>query len=347
MHLHAWLPSVVRAWGARWFLSGAIVLALAHCTSSDMAATPNAAPSAGGQPASGEMAVPAAAAQVGYTIHTFSSTFTAATVDRAGTQSRGFQWYNWNLFGTHSDPSAVVINSDGSVTLNGDTTGAGGELVTAVQHDSAEPFVGSSFGGGAYIEATFKWQPLRGSSAKLATWPAFWAMGIEGHMAPYSSQWPGQAPGYIHNIEADFFEALPVDAGTNTYGGSMHDWYGIYAQTCAPQECEVKMPFLTGQRVVPEDTDFTQYHRYGFLWVPATRETKGYAQFFFDGVQLGYSFKWEMLGDQPPPPTNQPWAFGVLDQQHLFFILGTGQGQPMTVQSVDVWQAGTSANITN
>jgi hypothetical protein len=329
----------LKSWWVGFVASGAITFALSSCGSSDTAETAISEPPA--SPA------PPAAAQVGYMIHTFSSTFTTATVDTAVTGKPGFQWYNCDIFGVHSDPAAVVINSDGSVTLNGDNTGCTGELVTAVQPGSA-PFVGHSFGGGAYIEAKLNWQPLPGSATNAAFWPAFWALPIEGNMAPYTNQWPGQPQGYAHEIEADFFEALPVDAGTNSYGGGLHDWYGIYDVTCAPQqECQVTMPYSTGQRTVPAGTHFTQYHRYGFLWVPATSTSMGYAQFFFDDVQVGYTYEWELLGEPPPPPTNQPWAFGILDQQHLFIILGTGQSQPMTVQSVDVWQSDASEDIQN
>src|ERR1039458_6824837 len=103
---------------------------------------------------------PAGAIQVGYLIRTFSSTFTPQTVDTAATERPGFQWYNWDFYGFRSDPNAVVINADGSITLNRESGGAGGQLVTAVQDRARDPFVGNSFGGGAYIEAVLKWQPL-------------------------------------------------------------------------------------------------------------------------------------------------------------------------------------------
>lgn len=239
----------------------------------------------------------------------------------------------------------MVLNDDQSVTLNGDDSGCTAELVTAVQPGNAA-FVGSSFGGGAYITASLKWQPISSSSAKPLGWPAFWSMPLEGHMTPYSDQWPGQAQGYMDNIEADFFEALPDEAGTAAYGGSLHNWYGIYLVSCAPaQQCAPALPYSTGQRAVPAGTDFSQYHDYGFLWVPATASTNGYAKFYFDGVEVGYTFEWEQYRDQPPPPDNQPWAFGILDQRHLFLLLGTSQAQPMTVRSVDVWQASVADNI--
>jgi hypothetical protein len=74
----------------------------------------------------------------------------------------------------------------------------------------------------------------------------------------------------------------------------------------------------------------------------------GYAQFYFDGVPVGYTYQWQLLpADATPPPINKPWEFGIIDQEHLYIILGTSPGQPMTVLSVDVWQASTSANLVN
>ena len=292
---------------------------------------------------------PAAAAEVGYSIHTFSSrTFDSLTVDTATTERQGFQWYNWDFYGYRSDASATVLNSDGSATLNGATGGAGGQLVTAVQNSAGAPFVGVSFGGGAYIEAVLKWQPLMNPLANASSVPAFWALPIEGNFSPYSDQWPGQQAGYTHSIETDFFEAEPNDAGTNLYGGSLHDWYGIVAETCPPGFCQANASYQDGQRAAPAGTDFTQYHSYGFLWVPATATSNGYAKFYFDGVQIGYTYQWQLLPSEAiPPPVNQPWEFGILDQEHLYIILGTGSLQPMTVKSVDVWQPGASENIYN
>ena len=43
----------------------------------------------------------------------------------------------------------------------------------------------------------------------------------------------------------------------------------------------------------------------------------------------------------------QPWQFGILDNQRLILILGTGVGMPMTVASVNVWQSSNSQNMRN
>jgi len=113
----------------------------------------------------------------------------------------------------------------------------------------------------------------------------------------------GQAPGYVHSIEADFFEAIHYAAGTpaTAYGGSMHDWYGIPDKSCGHGLCQVSMPYRTGMRLAPIGTDFDQFHRYGFLWMPATASSVGYAEFYFDGERVGPTQQWQLFAEQPPP----------------------------------------------
>ena len=47
----------------------------------------------------------------------------------------------------------------------------------------------------------------------------------------------------------------------------------------------------------------------------------------------------------PPPPQNNATAMSGMDQRHLFMILGTGTTQPMSVQSVSVWQTSSANNL--
>ena len=291
---------------------------------------------------------PSPASQAGYTQNTFSANFTSSNVDIANSKDPGYSWYLWNLYGSHASPAAIGLNSDGSVTLAGDTVGPGGELMTATAARNSAGFVGTAFGGGAYIEATFKFNPADVIRANNKYWPAFWSLALEASVRPGANQWPGQAHGFQHQIEVDFFEYLLQGYGgpQNAYSSSMHDWYGIYKSTCPPGLCQVGFEFNESKRLAPAGTDFTQYHTYGSLWVPATSAASGYIQFFFDGEPIGAVRKWSQYTDQPPTnPKQQPWAFGVLDRQHLVLILGTGPQEPMTVQSVNVWQASASQNL--
>jgi hypothetical protein len=286
------------------------------------------------------------AAAVGYTTNTFSTDFTSSNVDIANSGQPGFSWYPWNLYGHHANTSAFTLNPDHSITLAGDTTGPNGELVSATPANNSSKFVGTAFGGGAYIEAELKFDPDDVANAATKGWPAFWSLPIEGSVLKEGLQWQGQPPGFNHSVEVDILEYLylPYNVPRNIYGAAMHDWFGIPNTTCKGL-CVQHMEAQEPKRKTPQGTDFTQYHRFGFLWVPATDTQRGYARFYFDGQSVGPDRLWTKFTNQPPPPTNQPWAFGKLDQQHMVLILGTGPHEPMTVRSVNVWQASASNNL--
>ena len=81
---------------------------------------------------------------------------------------------------------------------------------------------------------------------------------------------------------------------------------------------------------------------------PATATSQGYAHYYFDGLPTTDKVTWSFYNPEnppPPPAATAPWKFGVNDCQHVALILGTGMNQPMTIHSVDVWQASSQANI--
>jgi hypothetical protein len=295
-------------------------------------------------------APPAEATQHGYTVNTFSSNFTAQTVDMNNSRNRGYKWYLFDYFSKQADPLGIRLNSDGTVTLLGDKTGALGALASAVPYRGTNTFVGTAFGGGAYIEAVFHYDPAQVTAVHAngvrAPYPSFWSLPMEGNIILRADQWVGQPAGYVHNVEVDMFEAAYVTKPT-AYGSGLHDWYGIRGKTCTPGLCVVSMLNPSGERDPPAGTDFTQFHTYGFLWVPATATTQGFIDAFFDGQLIGHTRSWTQFTNQAPTPVGQPWAFGKIDQQHIFFILGTGQGEPYTIKSVNVWQKNALSNKTN
>jgi hypothetical protein len=298
-------------------------------------------------PLTAPAAAPLAATQQEYTVNTYSSNFTAQTVDMNRTLNRGYKWYLADLFSKQANPAGVRINSDGTVTLTGDNTGAVGALMSMAPYRGTDTFVGTAFGGGAYIEAVMSYDPAQVTATHTGTrypYPSFWSLPMEGNIILGANQWPGQAPGYVHNVEVDFFEADRPD-NPKIYGVGMHDWWGIKNVTC-PGLCAIS-PHPSGVTAPPTGTDFKQFHTYGFMWVAATATTPGFVDAYFDGQRTGYKVSWSQYTNQAPTPAGQSWAFGRTDQQHMFFILGTGVGETMTIKSVNVWQKDATKNMTN
>jgi len=243
--------------------------------------------------------------------------------------------------------SLTTFNQDGSATIAALGSGwwAYGYFLTSAGASRGGPgFRGTAFGGGGYFEATFAFNSALVNTAN--GWPAWWSEGLE-HMISKGDNWTGQRPNYEHFIEPDFFE---YDTGSGkAYGGNMHDWYGVFNSTCAGNSyCGYQLPYSTVVRNVPSNTDFTQYHRYGFLWKPATATTKGALSYYFDGVQVGATTTYSKFTNQPPAPNaSTPWSFGVIDQDHLVLIIGTAPPVPMKIKSIQVWQPSSVNNLHN
>jgi hypothetical protein len=280
---------------------------------------------------------PPAAAFQGYKLSTFASTFNPAKFNSSGSNTPGNEWYLYNFLGTSANNSGLSFNSDGSLQI----TGVGlpnGQVSTAAQVNST--FVGTAFGGGAYFEATLKFNPANINTAN--GWPAFWSMAIEHLINSAGPQWPGQAANYAHFAEADIFEYETNGAAIN-YSGTLHDWYGISGTTCPSTFCNISSA-ATFQGLI--GIDWTQYHKLGLLWVPATATSSGSATFFLDNIQMAPPITWTQYTNQVPPPGGSAsWTYGILDTQHIPLILGTGIGQGLTVLSVNAWQASSSGNL--
>jgi hypothetical protein len=155
----------------------------------------------------------------------------------------------------------------------------------------------------------------------------------DGYWDPYQS-W----------VEVDFME---YDCAEFWYQNGIGNWYTHFGSTSNPYQ---GFPGSAGSVPVPNGTDLSKPHTYGALWVPATPTTKGYLKFYFDGVQTAsptfYWNYWDAASPPPPLPVNGSTAMSVMDQRHMAMILGTGTNQPMTVYSVQVWQASSGENIT-
>jgi hypothetical protein len=114
-------------------------------------------------------------------------------------------------------------------------------------------------------------------------------------------------------------------SGNTAYNGGLHNWLS--------QTSEINTDGLAGGAfAVPAGTNFAQPHTYGFLSVPPTADTQGFAQWFFDGQPVGNRVN--ITADGP---------FSTLGTESNKLMLGTGTANPMTVYRVQVLQAPATA----
>jgi hypothetical protein len=266
-------------------------------------------------------------------------------IDINNTKQPGFSFYPFTFLGIGPLPPEELQVENGALTISEDNSGWNAGLCTAYPADNEHGYSGTFFSGGAYFEATISF-PINISSSG---WPAFWTNSVEHYVQKGESQWPGQEDGYEHYMEMDFMEYMAGRWGLpdDVYQGGFLDWYG-------------KWPDLTyignngtgggSSNVidVPEGTDFNTPHTYGCEWVPCNPETgdPGYLQMCFDGERTTSKVTWsELPGDKQPPPQS-PWMFGIVDEgDHYPIILGTGDGWPMTVYDVQVWQKSATSPV--
>jgi len=256
------------------------------------------------------------------------------TIDLDATGTPGFKWYTKQFFGGKTTPSSCLLVHKGVLTIEGDVNGTGSIETAAPAHNS-DGYVGAVFGGGAYFEARIAFDRAQANS-KIG-WPAFWSMAIE-HMAlKGKSQWDGQDPGFERFIEVDFFEDDTSSwAGTDTYGGAVHDTFGKWTK-------EKGFSMVSNDNFVvkvPSGTDFGKFHLYGCLVTPATVSNRwsGFIQYYFDGLPTSDIMTWSGNKGPGSPPPSGDQKFESTDSAHLNVILGSGPGQKMRVDYVHVWQ---------
>lgn len=305
---------------------------------------------------------PAPAAAVGYNTMTFGSSVRVGTTSNPTTSFPVYTSNNWAPYafaGASWTTVGFTTNSDGSVSMDGSGQQYGNGLSTASPGPSGGPrstFGGQTFGGGFFAVARVK-----GTGGQ-----SFWANDIEtqngGSQGLGTNPWQPTQPlidGQYTYGDWGELDMMEFDS-PNVYGGAMHNWYaaaicsgnsfGLNSlsppgnQPCGINSLNSGSSFNEPPTNCCAGADFTQYHDYGFLWVPATGTAKGYAKWYFDGVQVGNTYTWNQFNPTlNPPPVDLGQggssAYSVFDTLHWYLILGGSPGATTTVASVQVWQA--------
>jgi hypothetical protein len=264
-------------------------------------------------------AVPAPASAVGYNTLTFGP-----AVQPLGTNLRAF-----SFFGTV--PGNPTQNADGSITITTPSTGFGADLCTAGLKNGASTwpdFQGIAFGGGCYAEAVMSMQ-----GANVNPGMSFWLNDIEsmngGSVGDLTGRhWPGQASDYGNWIEVDIAE---FDASGDSYGCGNHNWYGTassFADANTGSYPGFVSPVTPGTGI-----DWSQPHRYGWLWVPATGGNIG----FNDNIMPNSNETGAVVGSPGTLPNG--WNFSRLNGlSYQVVAIGTSGGNP----SIDIRLFGTA-----
>ena len=232
--------------------------------------------------------VPAPAAAVGYNTRTYGPALKIGPATL--TSAAGANLYADTYYSAPGSSKATA-NSDGSITFMGGGNGFNAHFGSTAFGPSPAGWVGKAFGGGGYFEATLSWS---GPYERLDGWPSFWSNDLEHMSGLYAA---ASDPG----IEPDFMEFW---SATN-YGGALHDWYG---GSGGPD-------VVTGVSIdLPGGTNVSTPHRYGpFLWVPATTNTKGRCEWYFDRTLRG-SATWDLYNPgRSLPPVQGSTAGGLID----------------------------------
>ena len=184
----------------------------------------------------------------------------------------------------------VTQNSNGTMTIYGGGSSYNNQVGTV-----------QDITGGFYAQATLSWTGTAVWSPGVG-WPSFWATNVYAGIG-------------MSNTEFDFLEAM---SGSNSYDFGLHNWN--------PDGSDTNTGNTTGSPGAVS-ADFSQPHTYGFLSVTATATTQGYAEWFFDGQQIGNTITFGQTG-----------LYSTLNTEPMKIMVGSGQYNPMTVYDVEVWQ---------
>ena len=260
---------------------------------------------------------PANPAATGYTLMFDDEFTTAKTVDVDNTGATGYNWYVGQFFNDPQTPSSMYSVSAGVLTIFNNPPETGMTIhTTEPDSQNAIGFHGTVFSGGAgiYIEAKIALANVW--AINNSSWPSFWTedLKLETNL---NDEMPGNPLDY-ENIEDDIMEYNPKWGNGNAYVSAIHDFSGTFAAS-GPSYNQTNNNLALP---VPVGTNYSEWHRYGLLWVPASAANgwNGYRQAFFDGVaQAAVCWQGNQTATFPPVGSN---IFSLKDQDQFDLIFG-------------------------
>ena len=271
---------------------------------------------------------PAPAATYGYNTLKLWDDFTSlSTIDVNNTLAPGFNWYIQNSQGKTYTQAPGCCKVDGTILTFTPKTNLGGWLCTCGWTGISPNYtVGNAIAPtGAYFEARMS---SAGRDTNGPWWPAFWLYDNQitiNIAAANNFPWNGN-----HYAEIDIMEKFGVDT---TVLSTVWDWSGF---------TQPSTPIAAGTHFPASGTlNFADFHTYGCLWVPASKNGgTGLIQFFIDGVhQAGIDVTYSQTGASPEG-NGTIGQFYCLDTSVLGYNLqiGSGAAWPILVDYVMVWQ---------
>jgi hypothetical protein len=217
-----------------------------------------------------------------------------STIDVNNTQEDGYKWYIKGMWFPSTSPFMYEIRpsykgASGVLEIKDAPVAMSWNFSTTFFDDSVpEGYRGTVFlpGKGIFYEARIACEDL----AHISTngWAGFWSgtMPISsrprnGNPPPWgfsveNMPMPGW-PGKWETIENDIMEYNPSWGHPLQFDSTIHDWSSAAAGNIGNFNAVV---------YPPAGTDYTQWHTYGQLWIPATVQNgwHGYRQVYFDGI---------------------------------------------------------------
>ncbi len=218
----------------------------------------------------------------------------SATIDVNNTQKDGYKWYVKGMWFPSTAPSMYEVlpayqGASGVLAIRDAPVAMSWNFSTTLFDDAApDGYRGTVFlpGKGIYYEARIAcadlahitkngWTGFWSGTMPIASRPRNgnpppWSMSVENMPMP---GWPGK----WETIENDIMEYNPSWGHPQQFDSTVHDW------SSSPKG---NIGSFNSLVYPPAGTDYTQWHTFGQLWIPASAENgwHGYRQVYFDGV---------------------------------------------------------------